>query len=409
MGAKNKIKYLLPTAALLMLCFQPIVSLFVNYFRFFITLPFRIDTLFIYSVIIIITTIVFFKFAKFSFNIKIYMISLFILVSLLVSSFLPYANESNLIDIAVNFSLYGILFLFIMAHQVNFATLRMFMNYSAYIILFYVVSDLFIFGFIEILNTEYYSMTYAYFLYIPAIVFLNNLFVKNESLIINAGLFIITTLLLFAMGTRGPILFIIAYLFIKLFFLIYFYPKKQNIFLITIIGLTVLLIFSEYILDFIFNFIDILNLSSRIFDYLSSDSFLSSDGRIRIYRSVINYLIQNPIFGIGLGNDRVYITESFGYSQIQLLSGLYSHNIILEVLISYGLIIGSIIVIWFLYTFTVIFFKSLRSDYGEILLMFFAISVFPLMISGSFINYPLFFGLLGLMINQSKFIHNHYV
>ncbi len=86
----------------------------------------------------------------------------------------------------------------------------------------------------------------------------------------------------------------------------------SNIIILLFIIFTV--IFLREILIFANTILNRIGIYSRSIDlFLGEEMYLS--GRDIIYGEVINQIVSNPIFGIGLGGDRVYT------------GGTYSHNI----------------------------------------------------------------------------------
>ena len=95
----------------------------------------------------------------------------------------------------------------------------------------------------------------------------------------------------------------------------------------------------------------------------------------------------NPIVGMGLWGDRV------------ILAGIYCHNIILELYLNWGIVIGSILFIYFVYKLVHVYMLSDKNR-RNILVKYFMTMVIPLMASGSYLtsyNFGTFIGILVLI------------
>ena len=160
----------------------------------------------------------------------------------------------------------------------------------------------------------------------------------------------------------------------------------SNIIILLFIIFTV--IFLREILIFANTILNRIGIYSRSIDlFLEGEMYLS--GRDIIYGEVINQIVSNPIFGIGLAGDRIYT------------GGVYSHNIFLEILSGFGIIMGSVILI-------VIGFISIKSLFSRdlegsnLMLIWFCIGFVPLTVSGSYLTEFQFWIFLGLAIKFLK-------
>lgn len=100
------------------------------------------------------------------------------------------------------------------------------------------------------------------------------------------------------------------------------------------------------------------------------------------------YINQRPLFGYGIG----YFAQEYG---------IYPHNIILEMSLSFGVILTVMLLIYL----TVKFFSIIRSsslDYKILIFTFFILWFIPLSISLSFWQYMPFWIFCGLLIYQPK-------
>lgn len=216
---------------------------------------------------------------------------------------------------------------------------------------------------------------------------------KNNILYIIIGF----TLLL-ASGSRGALLCFII-MCICCYLLSGFTIKK--IFLSLFILVTVLLIYFNlyHFLKIVSSFLQQLNLSTRIIDSFLTGNFMNDNGRYEIKNYMIKVLKNNHWHGLGIAGDR------------NLISWMaYSHNILIEMILSYAIVLGSaIILVLFVIVLRAYFFADITQRFFIISLIFGG-GLFKLFLSSSYLMEFQFFMLLGYCImivrntNKLKFI-----
>lgn len=229
-----------------------------------------------------------------------------------------------------------------------------------------------------------YSMSLSYYLLIPAIISLNEFF--NKYRFSYLMIFMLAFLFILSLGSRGPLIPIVTFVFLKLIKSNSnsFKNMIQKILLISIFfGLAFLY---RPILNTLSNFLDYLNLNSRTIRLLL-DNLLYLSGRDNLYISSLNLIKDNPIFGYGIFGDRY-------------LLGTYVHNIILELFIDFGLIIGSLIIFVIVYKMIIRIFQTKNIIKYEIFIMWFSIGVIPLFVSGSYLTSANFWVFIGILFSK---------
>lgn len=175
-------------------------------------------------------------------------------------------------------------------------------------------------------------------------------------------------------GTRGPLVCVIVAILLKSFL------GEKNINTImkraAICVLALIFMYSEaliWVLQALINLLSRFGVTQlRILDYMNNNMFFDSSGRDGFYDIIIDAIIEKPILGHGIGGDRVILSQN-----------RYCHNIVLEILVSLGIVLGMIIISWIVYRV----FKMLNSDQadlkviaiayvsGEIVKLFFSITI----------------------------------
>lgn len=206
----------------------------------------------------------------------------------------------------------------------------------------------------------------------------------------------IAATLSFIFGTRGPILAIMIFLAIGI---IYKVSRIKNLVLkifaiLLIISLVGYMLYGDTILNlamFLSDKFGDIGFSTRIFDFIVDEQIAESVGREKLNETVFNAIKQNPIYGYGFMGDRAIV-------------GFYTHNIILEILCSYGIVCGGLLMA-FLVTFPIIVIVKSRNESSTwFLIMLECMVLLKLLFSGSYVYEPYFYFLLGISVGMSRFI-----
>ncbi|MBU8906551.1 O-antigen ligase family protein [Desertibacillus haloalkaliphilus] len=229
-----------------------------------------------------------------------------------------------------------------------------------------------------------YSMALSYYMLLPIVIYLDDFL---EEFSFSALFFVVSSLLvILALGSRGAILCVVVFFVLKLI-----RSKSKLNFSrllykwITFGGILLLYLFLSYILEFAYNFLLNLGIKSRSIQlFLREDIHLS--GRDNIYQNVIREIMDNPLLGIGIGGDR-------------LVSGRgYVHNIFLEILANYGIVLGGILLVVLLLLILKSLFVKDSHKYSMIIIWL-SLGLIPLMVSSSYLININFWIFLGLVLN----------
>jgi O-antigen ligase len=210
-------------------------------------------------------------------------------------------------------------------------------------------------------------MSLGYALLLPVLYHIWKLNAKSALYAVTLAVIIII------LGNRGPLVAIICYLFFKYFF---FGNSWQRIGLI---------LFSLLLLATFLHFIT-LNFQYRNLLLLSEGQFISHDSnRSEIYRMIWNKILASPFWGYGIFGDRP----------------VWSHNIFLEICCDFGLFIGPLLCIgMFAYAYKKI--HNISKENKIYLFIFICATLFPLLVSSTYLNNMNFPLLLGLIYRINK-------
>lgn len=268
-------------------------------------------------------------------------LSLFAFSLMFLIQFLMFPeNSSYVMDMLPLFVMYGLLPFFLTISITDFSTANRYFYYSA--VALFVVS---VFALLVVTiegnrsNLEY-SMPYGNALTFSAIIIFSSAFkYNNKKLFI---VFAIECLLIIMVGSRGPILSLVAFLFLYLFF--YWRPEKRHrktLFLSGFLLLIVAIIYNvnSFIL-LIQSMIEKIGFHSRTIDLFLSSNIDNISGRDIIYQKCLEYISAHPFIGIGIEG-----LQGNGYLHWS------PHNLLLELLLSFGIPLGLVFtsVLAFLY------------------------------------------------------------
>lgn len=191
-------------------------------------------------------------------------------------------------------------------------------------------------------------------------------------------------------GSRGSLLCILVYIVcLEVNNFIYKRELVKNILLL----LCVVMIFytKKQVFSFLQIIVNIFNISSRSIDLLirNSGNGVYLSGRNILYSNIINIIKNNPLQIRGIFSERL------------INSGIYAHNIVLELLYQFGIVIGGLLIILIAILFFRIVFSNRQYLFNRVTFSLGIISLTRLMISSDvWINLE-FWLWLGLCFNRN--------
>lgn len=220
-----------------------------------------------------------------------------------------------------------------------------------------------------------YSLSFGYEMLLPAVLLLY--FYIREKKGITLVLSLVGFITILINGSRGalviPIIFVVLMIISNIIDSKDMSRKAIKIAGIIFLGI-ILALFGNVLLSVSMDFLSSIDLESRTLQMLVSGDISNDTGRSLIWARVI-YAIQNSgLFGYGVYGDRPFV------SPIHYVG--YSHNILLELVASFG-VIGVIISIYLILDSARMIFLCRDRRWRELFIIFFSISC-QLLISMSF-------------------------
>lgn len=226
-----------------------------------------------------------------------------------------------------------------------------------------------------ILLVEHYSLSLSYALLVVMI----GLY-SQRHIMAKIASFLVAVIVV-AIGSRGALVFFGLYIIYDIL-----RNHKKLIFPAIICFFLVLGVLTQFA-DWLYDY----GIDSRTLRTIADGSFGESDGRDSIYSKSFDIFWENCLIGIGLFGDRVRI-------------GGYCHNLFLEILLDFGLFIGSILIIIMVVSYLKLLFISTR-EIKDLLVKYTLAFIAPLMLSGSYLqdyNFGIFVGIFILLLKENK-------
>lgn len=200
------------------------------------------------------------------------------------------------------------------------------------------------------------------------------------------GMTILSTYVILAYGSRGPLLGIFMLVIMK--YGTMFLPRKdisvmKKIFVSLLVILAMIIFYFNFtkLLMIFSSYLSSLGISSRTVQRFLSSTATYDNGRYKLFSMVLSKI---NIWGHGPFSDQFYFGE-----------GNYAHNFVLEILFDFGLFGGTLIIIVLFYKFVKVLKVSAYSSWYEIFAVLFSYCFGRLIFSGTFwteTNFWLFLG-----------------
>ncbi len=230
-----------------------------------------------------------------------------------------------------------------------------------------------------------YSMSASYALILPVLYLIEDFFEKRSYIALGLGVCASALILIF--GARGPFLCVALYAMVKLF------STKNSLRIIIIrigfiITVGLILLFWGTIIQKIQSFLVNNGIHSYALQRLISGQITETAGRDALWKYYFGLIQQRPIFGYGLQG---------GW----LGPGNGPHNMLLEFFLAFGIIGGGVLSVFsiFLLLFSV-FRRNGKS--GELILILAFHNFTMYLVSGNWLEKPLFFLFAALAIAEYK-------
>lgn len=187
-------------------------------------------------------------------------------------------------------------------------------------------------------------------------------------------------------GTRGPLMCLAVSVVLYIFF--YQTNKAKKFFWIAALIAFAIFIFSNTFISFLEKTNDFLlnrNIDNRIINKFLEEDLFNDSGRDSITQILRNAVWEKPFLGYGIMGDRV-------------LADTYAHNIVYELMIDFGVVMGiGLFAVVSAAVIRNVLSTGFSNEYRAFFVLLISCSFIKLFVSGSYIQEPNFFLLLGVM------------
>ena len=253
------------------------------------------------------------------------------------------------------------------------------------------ISTISLLGFTNTFNAGEESMGLAYNM-LPSVILVsrNYLYRHNQQdfLLTIIGLFVLMSL-----GTRGPI---VAFaLFIVLFYLFCKnYTSSISSRIAILLGFGIFYLLLNPILLILLTIAKSFGFGTRAYDAILEGDVFNAENREWIYDKVVDYIIYDKSnIGYGFFYDRVILGMDVSS---------YCHNLFYEVCLDFGIYIGGALLILFFGAVIVNMFKYRKSEASSLYLALFCSCVVQLFFSLSYLKSVLFWFFVGVTISSLR-------
>lgn len=214
------------------------------------------------------------------------------------------------------------------------------------------------------------------------------IFVIRKTNFMNLLTMVLGSVYLFTCGTRGAI--VCLFVFIFLCVAAYdFNKKKLLLYIFTAMAMLMILLFYDAILIWMRTVAIGMGMSERIFNYLQSGQFFISNSRNLLAENIVKAIVEKPVLGYGIAGDREHL-------------GVYSHNLYLELMASFGVVQGTMLLAGLVFLIVRAYLKSKNRWTQEWILLLVCAVFLKLFLSSSYLLEGLFFLMLGVCISQNR-------
>lgn len=243
--------------------------------------------------------------------------------------------------------------------------------------------------FLDGISTNY--MTFSYNMLLPAL--FSFYFFITERKPIYLAAFLALVFMILAMGARGPIVCCLAgCVFIYILMNDKLTAKTAMIMIIAVLLTILLVAFFHQILSFLSTVFPGARTLVLLMNSTTLVQFLT--GRDELYKYTIELIDKNMLLGLGVFSGNVFLGQKLGYDTYA--EGVYPHNIILDLWLQFGIIFGTVLLIFIIVFVTrnVNRMKKIDKNAAAMLLIFVARNI-SLLVTSSYVIEPSFWFMIG--------------
>ncbi len=231
-----------------------------------------------------------------------------------------------------------------------------------------------------------YDMAFSYLVLLCAIIQTNEVFRRDGCRFLNTLFVLFELTMIVVYGARGPLFCYGIFILLKAIFGI---DDKKVRRIVVLFGI-VLVIFTgnyRFFATSLNNYLVNQGMGSRTLKTILSETIFNDSGRLMIQKNAMELIRDRSILGYGASGE------------LGLINNSYPHNLYLELLIDFGVIIGGLLAIYvtFIVIKSIIMHSSIYKDLGFI---FLTLGFVMLQFSGTYLQNIYIFMFVGLMMRK---------
>ncbi|AFQ45941.1 O-antigen ligase family protein [Desulfosporosinus meridiei] len=235
-----------------------------------------------------------------------------------------------------------------------------------------------------------YSMSFGYDMMLPSMVFLY--YAMKDKELWHWVLSIMCLFMILVAGSRAPLLWILVF-FTVMLIRGFMTSKVKVIWGLTVPAFLLIYLKLEDLIGLLVIFLQSHGISARSINMLLAGSIGDDNGRAAIYEMSIELLKNMGHFGYGLYGDRYVIGNYYFWG--------YPHNIFLEILLTFGVLGGGLLIFFLLYHCVRTLIKCRDEDWLDLFLIFLVCSL-KLLLSDSYWYVPEFWAAIAVVYSWNR-------
>lgn len=255
--------------------------------------------------------------------------------------------------------------------------------------------------FADTARTAFYSQFFGYVVLPAASILIASLFRRMN--VVDALFLLVAVAMIFLSGARGPLLCVLGGVALMVVLKL---RQNKKMAVLVIAGLLLVSVglyaYWNQIIGGLLNFAQTIGFSTRSLNRIVDGTLLNDQWRNNASALAFDYITSNPIIGSGLLNDRIYLYETGQLAFTYAPRGAYPHNIFLEFMMQYGLVLGLALGIALLSMLWRSLFYFEDEDAIAVLFVTICTGFFPLLMSASYVNHQYFYAMMGVMVGMSR-------
>lgn len=245
-----------------------------------------------------------------------------------------------------------------------------------------------------------YSQYIGYSALPAVIIFVDAAFERMR--LLNGALAAVSGIMVLSTGSRGPVVVAVVYVVARAVLQFRTSPRAAVVAAgLGIAATIVALRFSGGFLAALQPLLERFGMSTRVVTLLLEGTLLEDRARSELVEHTLNLIAQHPFAGVGMSNERAILANLMGAAVDTEAIGWYPHNIFLELLAQFGVILGTLIILLLLTAILRAVLTSGDPDRRALTLVFVGLGLLPLLFSASYLSWPAFFGLLGVCLTRN--------